>query len=422
MKRPDRGYALLSVIAVVAVLLTASVATITLVRTQLRYSADQIVTQSAYYIAEAGVERAVAQLDNDAATAGTAGYVYPTIPTTTFGGGSYSVTIAQDSLFPGNFSRKRITSTGTLNGKQATIVAHALVQAPQDPCNNTVVWANQDAYVTSLATAIDQMFQGDIFANRDVHFVTALGLIPVTGANSHVYAVRNFYSDSAVVLGTPRMSAQLFYGGTYNTTADALLLIQHALGYHFSNGVNGHGQNSPAPTTRTIPAPDWQEAKSDPRTVVVNPSNYASKIAGSSWSGGAGGTLTINSFTLNADTRYYVDGSVVVPAAQLLRLLGGTSAEIWARGSITVDTFTLATIGATQNLTLVAQGDVRITGGGLVGLLNRTNILAYSYGGQAQLDNGIGAINDTRACIVGGGGNSTYRTLAAAVSGFKPIR
>lgn len=421
MTSSNRGYALLSVLAVVTALLTASVATITLVRSQLHYSADQIAAQTAYYVAEAGIQRGLAQLDNDSATAATAAYVYPTIATTSFGDGSYSVTLAQDSLFPGVYGRKRITSTGTVNGKSATIVAHALVQAAQDPCNNTVMWANNDAHVNTLVSAANfQIFRGDIFANRDVHFTTLAGVIQATGANSHVYAVRNFYSDSLVVLGTP-LSAQLFRGGSYNSSADLL----HLLGYHFSNGTSGHGATSPAPTARTIPAPDWLEAKNDPGTVIVNSSNYASRISGSSWSGGAGGTLTINSFTLNANTRYYVDGSVVVPAGQLLRLLGNTTAEIWAKGSITVDSFTLASVGATQNLTLVAQGNVRIVGGGLVGLLNRTNILAYSYGGDAQVYNGVvNALSDTRACIVAGGTSrdASYRTLATALSSIAPIR
>ena len=314
MKISNRGYALLSVLAVIGALLTASVATITLVRSQLHYSADQISAQAAYHIAEAGIQRGLAQLDNDAATAGTAAYVYPTIATTSFGGGTYSVTLAQDSLFPGNSSRKLITATGTVSGKSATIVAHALVQAlaaggggvgggtggttggggggaggggggpgsPNDPCANTILWANRDAYLNTLVSAANfQLFKGDIFANRDVHFVTAAGVIQTTGANSHAYAVRNFNSDSLLVLGTP-LSAQLFRGGAYNTMADTLLLLPHGLGYHFSNGANGHGETSPAPTTGIIPAPDWQEAKSDPRTVIVSPSNYASAIAGSS--------------------------------------------------------------------------------------------------------------------------------------------
>lgn len=431
MKTSNGGFALLSVLAIVGALLTASVATITLVRTQLHSAGDQIATQSAYYIAEAGIQRGLAQLDNDAATAGTAAYVYPTIAPASFGGGTYSVALAQDALFPGNYSRKLITAVGTLNGQQATIVAHALVQAIADPCSNTIVWANQDAYLRTLvSTANFRIFTGDIFANRDVHFVTATDVAQQTGANSHVYSVRNFNSDAPTVPSTP-LSAELFRGGTYDNPVDTVttgsppftVTVSHTLGYHFANGADGHGETSPAPQTRSIPAPDWQEAKSHPLTVIVNPSNYASEIAGSSWSGGAGGTLTINSFTLNANTRYYVDGSVVVPAGQLLRLVGGTSAEIWATGSITVDGFTLVSIGATQNLSLIAQGDVRITGGGLVGLGNTTNILAYSYGGQAHVDNGVvSAVADTRACIVGGGGDSTYRSLATAQSSVAPIR
>ncbi len=412
--RSSSGYALLSVLAVVSALLIAGGATITLVRSQLRFTADQIATQMAYYIAEAGIQHGLAQLDNDAATATTAGYVYPTIPTTSFGDGTYTITIAQDGLYssPLDRSRKQISSVGTFRGKQTTLVAHVLVQAPEDCCNGMILCSlssGGSARLDHLALALTTIFNGNIFSNRDVHLNSTIGLLPV--ATGNVYAVGNFYSEG-IVLGTS-MAARLYRGGSYNNALDLL----HLKGFHFANGGSGHG-SGPAPSSRPMPVVDWDSAKRDPRTVIVNQDNYTTVAPGSSW---GGGTWSVNTFSLSPSTRYYVDGSVNISG---LSLIGGASSEVWARGSIQVGTFSVLSALSEQSLALVGEEDVVIGGGagGLVSLLNRTNILAFSSLGEAQVDNGVTAVADTRACIVGGGGDATYRALAAALSSVSSIR
>src|SRR2546425_10989158 len=123
----EGGYALLSVLAITTALMVSALAAIQLSRSELHFTADHVSHQQAFYVADAGVQAALAQLSNDRVTAGTSmSYTYT--GTASIGGGSYAITIAQDPLFSSDVARKQIQSTGTRNGQQSTIVAHAVVQ------------------------------------------------------------------------------------------------------------------------------------------------------------------------------------------------------------------------------------------------------------------------------------------------------
>jgi len=442
-KTSSQGYALLSVIAIVSALLVAGIATIGLVKSQLHFSADQISAQGAYHIAEAGIERGLAQLDNDAATAATAGYVYPTIPSTSFSGGNYTVTLAQDPLFSSDRSRKLITAIGTLNGQSATVVAHALVQAPQDPCLNTILFSTGGDNVIASTVNIGaiNLFHGNLISNNNTHFQTVLALLPY--AVGSVSTVGNFYSDSLVVLAIPtRMTATLTRGGSYVSSNDLL----HNVGFHFANGTNGHGAG-PAPASSTLPVWNWDSAKRA-ADVIVNKDNYASVVPGSTWSNGV---WTMNNWNLTSGKKYYVDGSASVTGVQGLRLGSGASTAIFARGAIGIGTLTLFAAGNNQSLYLVGERDVAIgrtvdvsanvlvsapsltisgsitTGISLsttgVGLLNRTKIYAYSQTGEVWTNNAtVAALSDVRACLLARGGNATLATTAAILTDVRAVR
>ena len=124
-----RGYALVITIVILAVLLTVAVSTVQLTRTELHSTADQAARQQAFYVAEAGIQRGIAQLDWERGMASTyVGYSYSG-SSESFGNGSYTVTIAQDSLFPTDPTRKLVTATGTTNANQsARLVAHVVVK------------------------------------------------------------------------------------------------------------------------------------------------------------------------------------------------------------------------------------------------------------------------------------------------------
>jgi hypothetical protein len=122
------GYALLTVVVMTAVLLTLAASTIQLTRTDLRSSADEAAHQQAFYIAEAGIQRGLAQLNWERSMASTyTTYAYSG-SSQSFGNGSYVVSIAQDPQFSTDPTRKLITSTGTRGPQTAQVVAHAVVQ------------------------------------------------------------------------------------------------------------------------------------------------------------------------------------------------------------------------------------------------------------------------------------------------------
>ncbi len=438
--RSDKGLALLSVLALVSALLVAGVATISLVRTQLHASADQVAAQGAYYIAEAGVQRAVAQLDHDAATAATSTYVNPTFATTSFGGGTYSVTMALDStLFPGDYGRKRITSTGTLNGQTATLVAHALVQAPQDPCAQYVmVAAGGNARTIVKVSALSTFFNGDIHSNQDIDMNVLLALTPIMfQASGNLYAVRNFINDSLLSLAAT-LSANLYRGGSYTSAPLALhsdLLIP--LGIHFTNGSGGHGVQQTV-ASKTLPTPDWNEAKRK-ADVIVNKDNYATAVPGSSWvSGSPYDIWSVSTWSIDPAKRYYVDGSVNIVG---LRLANGAIPEIWARGRLSVNTLTLLGVGNTQTVKLVGESDVALgraldlalgtlvsensalgsitTGISLgasaaVGVATQTNIKAFSKSGEVWgLSTTAAALSKTGICFLAQSGQTTLAETVA---------
>ncbi|MGH7897426.1 MAG: hypothetical protein ACREQQ_05705, partial [Candidatus Binatia bacterium] len=363
MKRSNQGYALLSVVGIVGALLVAGVGTLQRVRTQLHYTADQVALQTAYHLAEAGVERGLAQLDHDAATAATAAYVHPTIPAGSLGGGTYTVTLAQDPLYasPIDPTRKLITAIGTFNGQQATVVAHALVQPPQDPCSQYIVFAESgDARLLSTVGVSSDLFDGNVFSNQDAE-ISLLASAGALGfrATGNVTAVGNFINHSTLGV-LSNLSATLLRGGAYTTPvgsthAHVPIVGTPLLGMHFSNGSSPSGDGAQTTVaSRTLPVPDWDRAKRS-ATVIVNDDNYATVVPGSSWT--ANDIWNVNTWSLNPNARYYVDGSVNVVG---LQLASGLTAEIWARGRIAIKRVSLLAIGGTQSLFLIGENDVAI--------------------------------------------------------------
>lgn len=130
-REPDReaaGFALLATVVVIAVLLVVGAATIQMTRTELHSGADHAARQQAFYIAEAGIQRGLAQLTWERAMASTYTTYSYSGGSESFGSGSYTVSITQDSQFPTDPTRKLITATGTMASQSAQVVAHAVVE------------------------------------------------------------------------------------------------------------------------------------------------------------------------------------------------------------------------------------------------------------------------------------------------------
>src|SRR2546421_4453830 len=106
----EGGYALLSVLAITTALMVSALAAIQLSRSELHFTADHVSHQQAFYVADAGVQAALAQLSNDRVTAGTSvSYTYT--GTGNISGGSYGISLAPVALIPTDVGPKHIQMT-----------------------------------------------------------------------------------------------------------------------------------------------------------------------------------------------------------------------------------------------------------------------------------------------------------------------
>jgi hypothetical protein len=325
IRSDERGYILAAVVVVTGVLLVAGATTLKLVRSQLHANADQLGHQKAFYIAEAGIQRGIAQLDADRALASTS-TSYTFSATEPFAEGTYTVFVDQDPLFPAMPTRKRIRSSGRVGSQTSETLAHVVVQ-DQLPC--AIAASQTDTRILSLVPAATELFDGLLYANRDAVF-HVLGGAAIDGEGS-VFAGRNLVSNSLVsLLSTLRANA--FRGGGYSALglhADALGVP--VLGVHFNNGNGKHGvQQAVAP--RAHPIPDYDGLAKDPLTRIVNDDNPPPfgtwDPATDTWSYGS-----LVAFPSSPEIVYYVDGNVNFGS---LALAANARATIVARGWISI--------------------------------------------------------------------------------------
>lgn len=348
-----KGYALLSVVVIIGVLLVAGGATIRLTRSEMHSTTDQVTQQQTFYIADAGIHRGIAQLDQDRATAGTStGYSYSA--TESFGNGSYTITISQDSLYASDATRKKIQSVGQVGSVQATTVAHVRVQN-SDPCAICFSDSGDCRIVTNVLTETT-LFNGLIHSNQNVSFNILAGTI--FNGQGTVNAVGDLISNSAVALLTT-LNANGYRGGSYvgqGIHTDPLGIP--LLGIHFANGTSNHG-SGPAPSVRTFRHPDYDRIKRDPNTTIVNQDN----VPFGSWDVSSGtwvytGTL---SGAANSTTYYYVDGNADLTTIQLAN---STNLKVVARGWIALQTLNVLTTGllsgSSESLELIAEEELYV--------------------------------------------------------------
>jgi hypothetical protein len=459
----ERGYALLAAVVTTAVLLTTAGAVIRMTRSETHRAADDVAAQRAFYIAEAGVERGLVQLHNDRATAATLStYRFPSSGTSSesYASGTNAIVIDQDPLFADS-RRKRITSTGTLFGQTATVVARALVQNG-DPFANTggcpLLYSDtgRARLVQSLSSLSGNLFDGvEIFSNDDVEFANLAALV-VNGTGT-IRARGDFIDSTLLSLLTNISGTALFRTGNY----DGAALHSHLLGIcgsplvgiHFGTAVNcGHGTQQ-AIASRSLPIVDYEAIRNHASTVVVNRNN----LPFGSWHA-ASGTWVYNgllSFPASSQTIYYVEGNASLDAIRLLR---ESDATIVARGWLRLGTISLlntdliALLAETQDLRLVAEGDVVVgrqlltplvppvsnllgstvsesaaladtlgLGTGTIELLDRNRVFVFSERGSAWVKTGtVDALSRTRACILAKN-DATLAMTASLLSSIGPI-
>src|SRR5688572_3299822 len=102
----DGGYALLAVVVITAILLVTAGAALELTRSEINFTTLHLSRQQAFYVAEAGVQRALVRLNEDKTNALASTTYTWNLTDQSYGGGAYSVSVSQDSAFPGDPQRK----------------------------------------------------------------------------------------------------------------------------------------------------------------------------------------------------------------------------------------------------------------------------------------------------------------------------
>jgi len=380
-----RGYALLSVIVMSAVLLTACAAALQLGRTELHSTADQAAKQRAFYIAETGVQRGLAQLEHDrTATPSSVSTTYSyTLSNQSFGSGTYNLSIAQDtSPWASDPTRKLVTSTATFANQTATVTAHAMVQNP--PTSGWICTANSSTSTCRISIAADVasgVFNGTVGSNHNVELDNLVGTL--VHANGSVYAHNQFNSVGAASL-LSTINGTLHSGVAYTTSC--VLGICSPAAFQFTGG-----QLVDSPSIVSFPHPDYEAIKRDSRTVIVR---NGSVPAGTSWSGSTWNAGTFAT-TADSDKIYYVEGNASLNGIQLFK---GAHITIVARGTITLSSLTLMSTGliagSSQTVRLIGEGDVNVgsavLGLSVASLLSTTNnFLTYSDTGSVTLYTGV---------------------------------
>lgn len=465
------GYALLAVIVTTAVLLTTGAAVLRMTRSEIHNAADEVASARAFYIAEAGVERGLVQLSNDRATASVqTNYRFPGSGTSTesFGGdgGTNSIVIEQDPLFA-DTRRKRITSTGSVIGQTANVVAHAFVQDgnPFATSGCPILYSDTGRarliqhLNVALPVGVSWISGGEIFSNDDVEFKSLLAVALGMNASVTVRARGDFIDSSIANLLTNLSSSSLLRGGSYNAAALHLphvvlgICVAPLTGFHFGPTATncGHGVVSAIPA-RTMPTIDYEAIRNHPSTVVVNRNN----VPFGSWHA-ASGTWTYSgllSFPASAQAIYYVEGNASLDSLQILREADVTIVTRgWLRlGTIALlNTDLIPALAENQDLRLVAEGDIVVgrrllnsvvppadnllsnvigedlaltellgLGTGTIEVLDRNRIFAFSERGGVWVKTGTAqALSRTNTCLMAKG-DATLATTASILSSIGP--
>jgi Tfp pilus assembly protein PilX len=338
MKRSEqeRGYALLAVVVITAILLVTAGAAIELSRSEIRFTTLQLSRQQAFYAAEAGVQRALIRLNEDNTNAlASTGYSW-SLTDQTYGPGTYSVTVSQDAAFPNDPQRKEVRSVGRVSGYESTVVAKSFVQGACGP--STMVLAGNSSSVVSMVNSINssQLFDGIIFSGGNLVIRNTSGA-RFQGTGTMIAGGDFIYDNQSANQREPG-PVSLYRGGVYRNPIDNP--PTHDKGPHFLNGTDGHGQQVTS-AARRLPRLDYRLLKRDTRTVLVSAEKPPYPCT--SWSGCSYGSWNASTKTweypgtLNLPTNpkviYYVSGNAKLGALQLSK---DSSAAVVARGVLAV--------------------------------------------------------------------------------------
>jgi hypothetical protein len=341
MKRfDDRGYALLAVVVITGILLVTAGAAIELARSEINFTTLHLSRQQAFYVAEAGVQRGLVRLNEDRTNALAATAYSWNLADQSYGAGTYSVTVSQDSAFPNDPQRKEIRSTGRVGGFESTVVAKSFLQVPWD----SMIMAGGPSSVLSLVN--ETKGSDPLFGGLPSPIIVSGGDMVLRQGPGARFEGSGTMITGGDFIYDPNSSNQrelgdvwLYRGGAYVNPIDS---SQHSKGPHFRNPVNGDGHGEQVtPAERRLPRPDYRVMKRDARTVLVSADRAPYPCT--SWNGCGYGSwnTTTNTWeypgTLNLPTSpqviYYVSGNAKLGALQLSKDTGGA---VIARGVLAV--------------------------------------------------------------------------------------
>ena len=387
MFKDDRGSILLTAMLLVFLLGLIGLSSLSQVDKEMASSSDQRASVQAFYVAEAGLERAIAQLSSDpdwAASVADQDNAFE--GDNTLGTGSYTVQVFTDDPEVGSI---RVQSTGSEDGffNAATtleVVGNA-GSGSYPPILDYAHFVCGDLQFPGTAVAVqvpgDQsIIIGDVFAGGDAE-MTGPGLNMVVGDMS---VLGNFIlSDSGNVIGDIVANGNVELGSSYdpnvngdvqaggNVTADPVI------------GVSGTTQESVLP----LPVADLCEAATLAEIAITS-----EEIAGLKSQAGQvfSGDLTLEDETVTltgivvVESNLYLVGDLIL-SDNVVFIVDG-NIHLSAPGSIESDPI------AKRITLIVTEGNLEITGGArfkIDGQLQVGRIAADGddlNGGNIQLD------------------------------------
>ncbi len=299
MQKQNRGYILLLTLVFLGIFATVAVAYLNFVTASARSARYDIASSQALALAEAGVDEAIYQLDQDPDYGGETD--------TALGGGVFTVVISN-----ANTSTKRITATGSVPSA-ATSAATQTITVLAD-INSSLVSFHYGVQVGAGGVSMNNGSQiiGNLFSDGSIS-----GSGTITG-------------DATVASGTPSTSLS---GITVNGTAWAHTLSNCTVGkdayYQAISGCTVDGTSYPG------------SADAQPAAMPISNAQISSWESTASAGGVTAGPYTVSgSETLGPQE---IDGNLTVGNGATLSLSG----VVWVKGNITFSNNATLTVSPT---------------------------------------------------------------------------
>jgi len=249
----ENGFIIIAVIALVAILALVGTVAVMTTTTEIKISSNYKTRTQAFYIAEAGVHRAIGML-NDATTDWInlidVNDAFPS-PDNLLGNGTYIVTISEDDVPPGSV---RITSTGSASTSSSTVEAIVTKQY-YDIFLNYAMFDCGDIVLKDTAT--NTISGGDVYLSGNLD-LEAIGVHTIEDGDVYAMGNININGSSRITGGS------VFANGNIN--------LQSSANPNIGGNATAKGLVS---GTGTVSGTTTQGASPDPVTNLCSGTNLA---------------------------------------------------------------------------------------------------------------------------------------------------